>query len=300
MATQRQVAANRLNGLKGGPRTPEGRAAVRLNARKHGVFAQALTAEDADELAGLHRELAESLQPVGPLEQMLVDKLAQTYLRMQRCARAEAEYHVRTWQRKTDPGSVERFDTACQEGLHASWFDAYWFQQSVQLFGRYDQTLTNQFIKLLHEIERVQRLRGGEDVPAPLAADVSVSVDAAQDRAQPFVGVAQPFEGLTALSTVEGPPPAGKRTAEGGCATQARVPSGAGAAAAGAGASPGSFCIVPAKQTQSVTTPRFRRRYGEAPFRRVGIVAPAPDAKAGAPPSAPEPAVPGPGITADR
>jgi hypothetical protein len=53
MATERQVAANRgsavaplsLNGLKGGVKTEEGKAIPRLNARKHGIFASALTSD---------------------------------------------------------------------------------------------------------------------------------------------------------------------------------------------------------------------------------------------------------------
>jgi len=42
MATQKQIAANRRNALKStGPRTPAGRAAVRLNALKHGGYSRA-------------------------------------------------------------------------------------------------------------------------------------------------------------------------------------------------------------------------------------------------------------------
>jgi predicted metallopeptidase len=43
MATDKQIAANRLNAQKTtGPRTPEGRAAVRLNGVTHGLTAQTL------------------------------------------------------------------------------------------------------------------------------------------------------------------------------------------------------------------------------------------------------------------
>ena len=40
MSTLKQIEANRLNAKKStGPRTAEGKAAVRLNALKHGLFA---------------------------------------------------------------------------------------------------------------------------------------------------------------------------------------------------------------------------------------------------------------------
>ena len=43
MATEKQIAANRLNAQKStGPKTPEGRAAVRLNGVKHGLTAETL------------------------------------------------------------------------------------------------------------------------------------------------------------------------------------------------------------------------------------------------------------------
>ena len=54
MATQRQLEACRRNGRLGGPKTAAGKAVARLNARKHGIFASALTDEDAEELDGIH------------------------------------------------------------------------------------------------------------------------------------------------------------------------------------------------------------------------------------------------------
>jgi hypothetical protein len=48
----------------------------------------------------------------------------------------------------------------------------------VGVIDLYDRRLTNQFLKLLHEIERLQRLRAGEDVPPPIVAEVNVHSDA--------------------------------------------------------------------------------------------------------------------------
>ena len=179
MATERQIQANRENGKKGGPKTPEGKAIVRLNPRKHGIFASALTEHDEEELAGIHGELVEWFRPVGPAEGMLVEKLAHTYLRLQRCARAEAEHHVLTWEMPVNRDfAVARFVERHKLGMHASFFDLQAFERSVKLFSRYDTTLTNQLVKLLREIERLQRMRLGETVPPPLVADVTVHAPA--------------------------------------------------------------------------------------------------------------------------
>jgi hypothetical protein len=53
VATKRQRKANRENGKKGGPKTPEGKAVARLNARKHGIFASCFTEQDEEALAGI-------------------------------------------------------------------------------------------------------------------------------------------------------------------------------------------------------------------------------------------------------
>ncbi|NQT21145.1 MAG: hypothetical protein HQ592_15665, partial [Planctomycetes bacterium] len=47
---------------------------------------------------------------------------------------------------------------------------------TVNLIGRYDTALTNQMVKLMHEIERLQRIRAGEKVAPPLTADISLEL----------------------------------------------------------------------------------------------------------------------------
>jgi hypothetical protein len=166
MASEKQFAANRQNGLKGGVKSDEGKAVSRLNARKHGIFAAALTPEDTQECAGIEQELIASLRPVGRVEEMLVEKIALTYLRMQRCARAEAEFHIETWRepnRKTEPYAWEHLRDLRSAGSRGSTFREEKFERMVKLIDLYDARLTNQWLKLLHEIERLQRLRKAHD-----------------------------------------------------------------------------------------------------------------------------------------
>ena len=182
MASRKQIAANRRNGRKGGVKTPEGKTISRLNARKHGIFATALTPEDSEELHGIERQLVEEMQPVGRVEEILVEKLALTYLQLQRCARAEAEYHIRTWEEPdpdTDSYAFQKLVERTRRGQHASPFRSASFSSMVNLVGLYDKRLTSQFLRLLHEIERLQRIRAGENVPAPLTGDVTIHAGAA-------------------------------------------------------------------------------------------------------------------------
>ena len=76
MATPAQVQANRLNEPKStGPRSAEGKAAVRFNALNMALKAESLIlpSEDQAQLEELRREYVEEFQPAGPVETALVE-----------------------------------------------------------------------------------------------------------------------------------------------------------------------------------------------------------------------------------
>ena len=77
--SDKRAQANRLNAQKStGPRTPEGKQAVRLNALKHGLSARTivLPGEDGDEFQQLCDDLEARWQPQDRTEQYLVEKMA--------------------------------------------------------------------------------------------------------------------------------------------------------------------------------------------------------------------------------
>jgi hypothetical protein len=93
MTSEKQIRANRRNALKStGPKTPEGKATVRLNARTHGLRSQEILfpGEDEDALKGLNENLRAELQPVGELENLLVDGIVAAHWRLRRLRRVEA------------------------------------------------------------------------------------------------------------------------------------------------------------------------------------------------------------------
>jgi hypothetical protein len=78
MSTLQQIEANRLNAQKStGPRSAEGKAAVRFNALKSGIDAQSLVipGEDPAALALLTAEYHDRYQPATPEVRALVDTL---------------------------------------------------------------------------------------------------------------------------------------------------------------------------------------------------------------------------------
>ena len=76
MATEKQIAANRRNAqLSTGPKTPEGKAAVRFNGLKHGFYAKhaALSLQEDEPIHELLDTFLDNLNPPGPLEAGLLD-----------------------------------------------------------------------------------------------------------------------------------------------------------------------------------------------------------------------------------
>ena len=93
--SKRKLAANRANARKStGPRTPSGKARSSLNALKHGFFADTVVlpgdkTESIDDFHALCDALRAEFAPVGPLEDILVERLAATYWRLRRTQRFE-------------------------------------------------------------------------------------------------------------------------------------------------------------------------------------------------------------------
>jgi len=93
MPTAKQSAASRANAQKStGPRTPQGKAASRFNALKHGIHAetQVMFDENPADLAELTAELHDHYRPADPDQRFLVDTLVSNEWRLRRLRAVEA------------------------------------------------------------------------------------------------------------------------------------------------------------------------------------------------------------------
>src|ERR1700694_4033032 len=93
MISERQLEANRRNAAKShGPTTPEGRAAVRHNALKHGFTAAEIilpTVEEKIDFEQFRFAFEEECKPVGPTEQVLVEDIVTARWRLNRIRKME-------------------------------------------------------------------------------------------------------------------------------------------------------------------------------------------------------------------
>jgi len=94
MASPAQIAANRANALLStGPATPEGKAAVRLNAIKYGIHAESIVipGENPDEYQAFVKFQLDAWCPQDTAEQQCVDQLTTDSWRLNRLRHAEAK-----------------------------------------------------------------------------------------------------------------------------------------------------------------------------------------------------------------
>src|SRR5260370_2035756 len=92
MATVKQIEANRLNALKStGPKTPEGKAAVRMNALRHGLRARTvvLPGENSDDFHQLCDDLETEWNPQSKTEQFYVEQKALSQWKLTRIELAQ-------------------------------------------------------------------------------------------------------------------------------------------------------------------------------------------------------------------
>jgi hypothetical protein len=133
--------ANRANGKKGGPKTPEGKAKVSINALKHGLYAEKLILPDEDPRAfeSLAERLRDVYQPDGADEEEIVDQLILLRWRLRRPARVETGLF------------------AGSDGTLADAFARH--ERTFTALSRYEASLERSFHKNLETLERLQAER---------------------------------------------------------------------------------------------------------------------------------------------
>jgi len=155
MATQKQIDANRRNAQKStGPRTPEGKASVRLNAVRHGLRARTivLNAEKEEEFQDLCAGLETAWRPIDQPEQIQVEAMAIAYWKLARLEREAAIF---------------------LQGLD--------LDKRLRCFSAYSQIqarLERAYSRAQHDLQMLQKTRAARGVEAPEpAAPQAVSPD---------------------------------------------------------------------------------------------------------------------------
>jgi hypothetical protein len=161
MATQQQIAANRINARKStGPKTPQGRAAVRLNGLKHGLTSSALVlrGESQSDFEDLLDSFAAEHHPATPTEEALVRQMAMAQWRLRRLYHMEAGFFAVGLIRLED--DIERFhdlDPGDEQSIVAR--NDSFNGNTLANFSRYEARLERSFYKALQELRNLRASR---------------------------------------------------------------------------------------------------------------------------------------------
>jgi hypothetical protein len=175
-----KLEANRKNARKAfGPKDT---SSTRLNAFKHGLLAKGITElDDPEAYTELLQRLNDAQQPVGDIESFLVERIALAIVRLRRIARMEAEYiRGELHPEVRGKSSLERYKDEHEPVLDAG-LPAPMSATSVEAlsanFQRYESAMENKLYRAMNELERLQRMRQGERIPAPATVDVAVHTE---------------------------------------------------------------------------------------------------------------------------
>jgi hypothetical protein len=160
--SQKQLEANRLNALKGGVKTEGGKEISKMNAVKHGLLSKQvlIDGEDENDLLDLGRNIRSFFKPNTEIERILTDRIITCVWRLKRALCVEKEIVEDNMKDGWSIGLSFRYDFInydCSDKL-----------------SRYEITIERSLYKALHELQRIQMVRNGADVPAPVAIDIDV------------------------------------------------------------------------------------------------------------------------------
>lgn len=173
MTSEKQINSNRINSKLGGVKTPEGRAVSRYNAQKHLILRESITEYEADGADQLINDLFAYFQPIGRLEELLVERIALCSIKLVRIQKAESEFIKSALHPKIVRDiSIDWTSEVVEEGYHPKIN-----QDSLLVLGttysRYETAIENRMFRSIHELERLQRVRNGEVVSPPITADIT-------------------------------------------------------------------------------------------------------------------------------
>lgn len=215
MTTRKQTEANRRNSRKStGPRTAKGKNKVRYNPLRHGLTAKEILipGENSEEFDKLWQQLADKFQPNGPLEEQLVIRVQTCFWRLHRVGKIEAgillleKYRIEQTRALTEANrymvdhgemmlsrDVEDRDRYDAEKHRARIADSAQHEELPTLglafvndsekanafskLSRYEAGIERALYRAVHELQRLQAARTRDDVPAPLAVDVTIDTE---------------------------------------------------------------------------------------------------------------------------
>jgi hypothetical protein len=157
---------------------PHDTTSTRFNAVKHGLLARGMTElDDSDEYQALIQRLREAYPPAGDLEEFFIQRIAFHMIRLHRTEGLESEFITSELHPSVVAPSMFGDMTGpvvVTEGVPPA-VGAAGALSLAAGFQRYETAIENKLYRAINQLERLQRARRGEFVPAPQTVDFSIN-----------------------------------------------------------------------------------------------------------------------------
>jgi hypothetical protein len=150
MPSNAQSEASRQNGKKSnGPVTAAGKRKSSRNGLRHGIFAStiALEGESRSQCLSLIKALADYYNPEGPVEQILIEKMAAAHWRQTRLWNFERETFAREAAKVRESSGVES-PVAVDALAHPA--------VATAAINQYEMRYDRQFLRALRSLEKLK------------------------------------------------------------------------------------------------------------------------------------------------
>ena len=135
---------------------------------KHGLLSGGvlLRDESEEELLELEKKIRGELKPANEIELLFSDRIIANIWRLKRAMKIESEM--------VEDDRKEMFSEK-EKTLGEAFSYDFVNNDTYGKFTRYETSIEKGIYKALHELQRLQAQRNGQDIPLPVAVDVEIS-----------------------------------------------------------------------------------------------------------------------------
>jgi hypothetical protein len=158
----------------GGPKTEAGKAISRLNAITHGLLSKevVLEGEDTNRLEKLTENIFQEIQPIGELESFFVDRIVSDIWRLRRAFGVERNQLLLSKARSKDDVLNNLLYSDEESRKMADELPDITNEQMDKIL-RYITSIERSLTRALHELQRLQSVRCGQEITAPIVVDIN-------------------------------------------------------------------------------------------------------------------------------
>ena len=162
MDNNNQAISNQEEKNLGGVKTSEGKEISKYNAQTHGILRSSLTEYEQGFYSDILGDLKIDYKPQGVIEEILIERIAICYLKLFRVQKAETEFMKSKLKPKVKDFDVSNFMEVDENGYEPTITDVH-VERLFYVYSRYETTIENRLFRALHELQRAQSMRLGDN-----------------------------------------------------------------------------------------------------------------------------------------